>query len=313
MIRRLFFPGLFSLGLLSAAMAGEMRVTSDGVNIRCGPGTSFEIVCQADEGDLVSVRRQTEEWSEIAPPADAKLWVYAELIEDDTVIASRVQIRSGPGISYRPAGKLDKGARVSIEETVGEWVRIAPPPEASVWINSEYLVSPDQPRKAPAPAPAPASPAPESAAVTPAAEPVIAPAVPPPAQPAQEGRTARPVPPQPLPDDEVDPSGEDSAMPLPVALQGRRLAKDRKQAEPVRLEGWIDTARSVWGKMSSYRLVGRDAEGRAVTRCYLLGNPKQLESIVGRRASIDGRQYWVHRVRYPGVRPDRIRLYPERP
>ena len=39
---------------------------------------------------------------------------------------------------------------------------------------------------------------------------------------------------------------------------------------------------------------------------------EQLESILGRRISLDGRQYWVHRVRYPGVRPDRIRLYPKR-
>jgi len=291
-----------------------MRVTADGVNVRCGPGTRFEIVCQADEGDLLTVRRTTDEWSEVAPPPDARLWVYGELIEDGTVIASRVQIRSGPGISYRPAGKLDKGYNVAIEETVGEWVRIAPPPEASVWISKEYLASPDAAAKAPAPAPARAAPA--APVAKPVAPPTVSPApakpvAPNSAQPQLPVRRPRSVPPQPLPDDRVD-EEEESAPPLPVALKGRRLAKDRKQGELVRLEGEIQSAGSSWGKLSPYRLVGRDAEGRFITRCYLLGNTKQLESIRGRRASIDGRQYWVHRVRYPGVRPDRIRLHPER-
>jgi len=311
MIRHLFFPGLLTLGLLSAAMAGQMRVTADGVNVRCGPGTRFEVVCQADDGDVVSVRRTTEEWSEIAPPANARLWVYGELIEDGIVIASRVQIRSGPGISYRPAGKLDKGYKVTIEETAGEWVRIAPPPEASVWISNLYLEAPGAPAK---PAPKPAKPASKPPVAKPATKPIAKPApakpaTPKPAQPQPVVTAPRPVPPQPVPDDEADSSVEEA--PLPVALQGRRLARDRKQGGLVRLEGEIQTARGVWGKLSSFRLVGRDPEGRITTRCYLLGNPKQLESILGRRASIDGRQYWVHRVRYPGVRPDRIRLYPE--
>ncbi|MBL7076681.1 MAG: SH3 domain-containing protein [Kiritimatiellae bacterium] len=320
MIRRTFLPGLLSLGLLSAAMAGgKMRVTADGVNVRCGPGTRFEIVCQADKGDLVTVRRTTEEWAEVAPPADARLWVYAELIEDAAVIASRVQIRSGPGISYRPAGKLDQGYKVSVEETVGDWVRIAPPPEASVWISNEFLESPDAPAKKPDPAPAKPAPA-KPAAPAPAPKPAVKPqpqdkpAVSAPSQPKPAPVASRPSPPKPRPDDHVDdPADEASASPLPVALQGRRLAEDRRQGEFVKLEGEIRTARSAWGKLSSYRLVGHDAEGRIITRCYLLGNRKQLESILGRRASIDGRQYWVHRVRYPGVRPDRIRLYPERP
>ena len=54
--------------------------------------------------------------------------------------------------------------------------------------------------------------------------------------------------------------------------------------------------------------MGKDARGRTVTICYVLGNSKQLASILGRRVAIKGRQYWVRRVRYPGVRPDRIRV-----
>jgi uncharacterized protein YgiM (DUF1202 family) len=318
MIQRSVFSGLLSLGLLSAAMAGEqMRVTADGVNVRCGPGRRFEIVCQADKGDLVTVQRTAEEWSEIASPADAKLWVYAELIEESTVIASRVQIRSGPGSSYRPAGKLDRGTTVSIQETLGDWVRITPPPEASVWISSDYLESPQA--AAARPAAPPARPAPAAPAVKPVVKPVT-PTVAPSAKPTKPVSVTEPapvvrpraVPPRPKPDAADDVSAAEPPAKLPVALAKRRLAKDKKQGEKVTLVGEVRTASSTWGKLSSYRLVGRDAAGRAITQCYLLGNPKQLESILGRRVSVEGRQYWVYRVRYPGLRPDHIRLYPKR-
>ncbi|MDP6631567.1 MAG: SH3 domain-containing protein [Kiritimatiellia bacterium] len=305
------------MGLLSAAMAGEqMRVTADDVNVRCGPGTRFEIVCQADKGDLVTVQRTTEDWSEIAPPADAKLWVYAELIEDATVIASRVQIRSGPGISYRPAGKLDRGTTVSIQETVGDWVRIAPPPQASAWISSDYLDSPQAAAAKPVAPPVRAAPA--APVGKPAAKPVKPTVAPPPkpvasaSSPGPAPARPRPVPPRPEPDADDEVSAVEPSAKLPVALAKRRLAKDKKQGEQATLEGEVRTASSTWGKLSSYRLVGRDAEGRAITQCYLLGNPKQLESILGRRASVEGRLYWVYRVRYPGLRPDRIRLHPKR-
>ncbi len=319
---RLFLPSLLSLGLLTSAMGEQqMRVTADGVNVRCGPGTGFEVVGQVQKGELVSVRRSQEEWAQIAPPADAKLWVYAELIQESTVIASRVQVRSGPGISYRPAGMLEKGAVVTVEETSNDWVRIQPPVDAEVWVSSQFLEDPAA-GASPAAEVAPAQPAavaPPSLATSDEAvrvpeKPVVPQPAPPPAAVAKPPvRVPRRIPPQPLPDDEVQEDVPGATSKLPVALTGRRLAKDRTQGEAVTLEGEVREVGMVWGKLSDYRLVGHDAQGRVVTRCYLLGNPKQLASIVGRRVSLDGQQYWVYRVRYPGVRPDHIRLYPGRP
>lgn len=311
MIVRILMPGLLSLGLLSVAWAdAPMQVMGDNVNVHCGPGPRFEVVCQVDEGDRVTVRRAIEGWAEIVPPSHARLWVYGELIENGNVIAARVQVRSGPGISYRPAGKLERGAKVTIEATERDWVRIAPPPSAAVWISRDYLASPSTPQPTPDP-PAAASSTPATSK-PPAARPAASNRPTSAATPHPAASRARPLPPPPQPDTETTVTEEEAVPTLPVALRNRRLNPDRRQGAKVVLQGAVATVRGTWNKLSGYRLVGHNAEGRVVTRCYLLGNQKQLESIVGRRASIHGRQYWVHRVRYPGVRPDRILLYPER-
>jgi uncharacterized protein YraI len=302
--------GWLGLALVSAGTAAEkMRVKSANVNVRSGPGTRYEIVCQAGAGELVVVRRTTDEWSEIDPPAGAKLWVYAELIEESAVV-TRVQVRSGPGISYRPVGKLEQGQTVTIHETVGEWARIAPPREASVWISSQFLESPNAP-------PAPIKPVVSAPKPPPPPKPVVTPVViprkpvratPPKPAPAPQSVRSRPSSPAPAPVVEREKPVAASDPDLPAALVGRELAIGKPQGEVVELSGEIRSSGFSWGKLGPYRLVGKGARGRTVTICYVLGNSKQLASILGRRVSIKGRQYWVRRVRYPGVRPDRIRV-----
>lgn len=313
MTLRALLPAGLGLTLLCAgASADPMRVTTDHVNIRSGPGTRYEIMGQVSAGDVVTVRRTVDEWAEIAAPPGAGLWLYAELLDGSTVAANGVQIRSGPGISYRAVGKLDTGRQVSIEETSGDWVRIAPLEEASAWISRQFLEAPTaaaKPAAAVVPEPVRAQPAPP--AVAPPAPPVAAvkqvrPLPPPPAaaDPALPASPVRPPVASPAP----APARVEARMDLPVALVGRPLAEDKDQGTFVELTGDIQPSGWAWGKLSPYRLVGPNARGRTVTICYVLGNAEQLASLVGRRVAIEGRQYWVRRVRYPGVSPERIRV-----
>jgi len=297
--------GLSAVLLSALASAEQMRVTSDSVNVRSGPGTRYEPVGQVNSGDVVTTRQSADGWSEIAPPDDARLWVYGDLLDGVTVAATRIQVRSGPGISYRPVGTLDRGREVTIAETSGEWVRIVPPETVSVWVSSQFLTS------------ALTAPAPVKVATQPSPEPPVA--IPPPAVPAPpkaEVRSSSPgvtvPPPAAAPRSEaVAPprrSDPGPGMELPAALIGRQLAEGKDQGDTVELSGVLRSSGVAWGKLSPYRLVGKDARGRTVTLCYVLGNSAQLASIEGRRVTIEGQRYWVQRVRYPGVRPERIRV-----
>ena len=51
------------------------------------------------------------------------------------VIASRLNIRKGPGTSFNTVGSLNRGEFITAVETTGKWTRIAD----EQWVCSDYL------------------------------------------------------------------------------------------------------------------------------------------------------------------------------
>ncbi len=214
------------------------------------------------------------------------------------VAANQVQVRGGPGINYRPVGKVDAGLTLQVRETFGDWLRIAPPPGCRLWMSTNYLESVSREPAAEAPpavvsAPRPAVP-PRPAPAAPA---VPAAAAPRPPQP------AAPAPPPATP-------GIDEADYVPAALARRELDRGRVQGERVEMQGRLESSGWAWGRLGAYRLVAPGRRGRLETVCYLLGNEEQLEGIRGRTVTVYGRRYWVVKVRYPGIRPEKILVHP---
>jgi uncharacterized protein YraI/uncharacterized protein YcbK (DUF882 family)/GH24 family phage-related lysozyme (muramidase) len=86
-----------------------------------------------------------------------------------TIIGQDINVRSGPGTTYKAVKQYDEGAAVSVYETQSGWVRIAP----GQWIKAEFVkqTSATKPPTTTAPTtPAPAAPkppAPPSASTTP--------------------------------------------------------------------------------------------------------------------------------------------------
>ncbi len=55
-----------------------------------------------------------------------------------------------------------------------------------------------------------------------------------------------------------------------------------------------------------YRLVTRDAQGRAITLCFLSGSAEQFESLRGESVKVEGYQTWNTGARHPTVKVDSI-------
>jgi len=286
-------------GTADAAFS-RLTVRGDRVCLRAGPDDQTEVVAQVSDGEvLAGTGREEGEWIQVIPPASVSLWVYGELVQDSLVSASKVRVRSGPGISYRPVGTLDKGQPLSVRSVKGEWVEVAPPPGSYLWISRIYL-APDEPSPRPKPEvpSAPASAPPPPAA--PAGRPAIA--VGPPPKP-EVGKTA----PSPsIVSAPVVAHPREEPVSVPPVLAGKRLAPGKEAGLKVECAGVLRGAGLLWRRPSRYRLVQDDGTGRSVTRCYVLGNESQLGSIVGRSLVIHGREYWLDGVRYPVLIPDQI-------
>jgi uncharacterized protein YgiM (DUF1202 family) len=126
---------------------GHGVVKGERSNVRSRPSIHSEVITQLRKGDTVDVlERQTVteheksmDWLRVSLPATAKCYVSAKHLNDGTVNVENLNVRCGPGATYREIGKLAKGTRVEILEKKGAWVQIRPPAECSGWITAELV------------------------------------------------------------------------------------------------------------------------------------------------------------------------------
>ncbi|HMO02890.1 MAG TPA: SH3 domain-containing protein [Oligoflexia bacterium] len=57
-----------------------------------------------------------------------------------TVIADKVNLRTGPGRDNSPLMSVSKGTRLAVETRVGDWFRVIAPNGTRAWIESEVIV-----------------------------------------------------------------------------------------------------------------------------------------------------------------------------
>jgi len=301
----------FCLAVLLASAAAtartKLRVTGDRVNLRALADSTSEIVGQVSTGDILYTEAPDGEWLAVAPPPDTDVWVYRELVVDGVVAVSKLRVRSGPGISYRPVGRVSKGDRVEERGRQGDWLKIAPPPDCAVYIHRDFVERADAPapavKKPPAPKPAP-PPDPVTRAAPAVTEPPQ-PVRPPPARPtprparppkwAEQRRRSPPSPPAAV----APAPARRAPLRRPDAIHPDRLVDARIQGVDAAVDGVLRRAVFVWRRPSRYRLVNYDAAGRAVTKYYVVGRDAELAAALDRRVRIEGETYWVQGARHP--------------
>ncbi len=121
-------------------------VVGDNVNMRVSPGLRSEVVGQLERGEEVRVLLTDGEWCAIIPPGEMFGWVSSQYITDGRVAGSRVNVRSGPGVSYGRLTYLRKGIEVDVLEEKEGWVKINLPKTGRLWVSARFIdQSPDDP------------------------------------------------------------------------------------------------------------------------------------------------------------------------
>lgn len=267
------------LGVVSVGWTDMVvEVTGSRVNLRAIADENAEVVGQAKFGERLLARSVSDQWVGIRAPEYVTAWISAEFVTNQTVIATELNVRGGPNINYRPLGRLTRGTKVKVLETFGDWLKIAPTDELTVWIYSDFL------RKVPPPDPPPE--------VSP----------PPPVRPDPPPVVDAPDP--PLVVTPVDPGLTEEAKAPPPPPELKLIPLDGQGKQTV-LEGMLSRKNLLLGGPSDYRLVTLGGGFRR-TVCYLHGNRPQLESLRGAHAKIQGREYWVQGENVPVLVIDKI-------
>jgi uncharacterized protein YgiM (DUF1202 family) len=196
-------------------------------------------------------------------PANTPVWVHKSYIDpaNNTVTASRLNLRSGAGENYSILGRLEHGVTVKPIRESGEWIEIEAPAGTYAFVAAEYVdraggavaavpatpatapavattstTTPPTPATTPTTEPAPTAPTPVPAAPATPPAPVVTTTSPTPA-PSQETPPATPAPavsPATLPPTAV--AAESSAGPLTVAQEERARGLLRQKYNEMEVE-----------------------------------------------------------------------------
>lgn len=148
-----------------AGAAERGTVKGERSNVRSRPTLHSEVVTQLHKGEAVDVlehrtvseHEKSMEWLRISLPETAKCYVSAKHVVDGTADVDNLNVRCGPGSSYRDIGKLAKGTKVEIVQKKGDWAQIKPTPDCSGWIAAELVDVQVAPAPMATPEPAPSA------------------------------------------------------------------------------------------------------------------------------------------------------------
>ncbi|QOR65652.1 SH3 domain-containing protein [Cytobacillus suaedae] len=126
-------------------------INVDILNIRKGPGLSFEVVKKATRGEKYPILERKNDWLMVQLPGGSDGWLAAWLIKEDkseekvtdstTKVESTVdwlRVRSGPGTSFQIVGHLNKGQEVEFVSKNENWVKVLLNGKEG-WVSAEYL------------------------------------------------------------------------------------------------------------------------------------------------------------------------------
>ena len=140
------------------------NVTAGNLNVRSGPGPSYPPVTVVTYGEFVALtgRNYNGSWVRIRTNAGHEGWVNGSYLTTNasisdlpivdspeattpvaTVIATYLNVRSGPSVDYGWVATLNYGDRVALlsRNADGSWVQIQNAVGQQGWVNGAYLVA----------------------------------------------------------------------------------------------------------------------------------------------------------------------------
>ena len=119
-------------------------VTGSGVNLRSGPGRSYEILFQLARMSKLRVLAEQGSWFAVALPEGVPAYIHRSYVGGVVegwapVEGKKVQVRVRPSDGATSWGALSAPERVRVLGSTGDWMKIQPPPFCRGWVHREYV------------------------------------------------------------------------------------------------------------------------------------------------------------------------------
>ncbi|WP_171016648.1 N-acetylmuramoyl-L-alanine amidase [Pseudalkalibacillus caeni] len=115
-----------------AAENGEVNVSVSNLQVRSGPGLSYDVIGKVDKNETFSVIDRQKDWIKIKLKSGRNGWIAGWLTENstseqDTVTPKikNLNVRKGPGTNYGLLGKIQPNDKYSVITSTDSWVKIS--------------------------------------------------------------------------------------------------------------------------------------------------------------------------------------------
>jgi uncharacterized protein YgiM (DUF1202 family) len=117
------------------------KVTKNKVRLRMSPNLDSPIIKELNQGDLLLILGEEEEFYTIQAPDDLKGYVFRTYILDDVVEGNRVNIRLEPQTDSPVIGQLVGGEKVTgkVSSINNKWMEISLPENVRLYISKDYV------------------------------------------------------------------------------------------------------------------------------------------------------------------------------
>jgi N-acetylmuramoyl-L-alanine amidase len=145
--------GVFLPQDIGVAAKGTLTIAESTVNVRNGPGLSYQLVKQVNKGEKFTIIKEQHDWIQIQLSAAKTGWVANWVVTITTngttttgsnnsksaeANTDQLRVRTGPGTNFRIIGYLNKGQAVSVIDDNENWVKISAG-FGEGWVTREYL------------------------------------------------------------------------------------------------------------------------------------------------------------------------------
>ncbi|PLR78035.1 N-acetylmuramoyl-L-alanine amidase [Bacillus sp. V3-13] len=138
-----------------SATSGTGTVTTDGLRLRKGPGTEFQVVAVLSSGQTVDILETNENWTKIKAP-DGEGWISKEYLaaapdqekkrankstkKSGTATVNSLNVREQPSLQSNVIKKLGEGETFLVQSEKDGWLEISISGQTG-WVKSEYVAT----------------------------------------------------------------------------------------------------------------------------------------------------------------------------
>ena len=126
----------------SALAAERYAVVGKIANIRSGPGTNYEILCQAEQFYPLNMVEKKGNWYKVIDFENDYGWIHKSMVRKmSSVITTKPKcnIRSGPGMKHKIVFISKEGVPFKTLQRKGNWINVQHSDGHEGWIHKSLV------------------------------------------------------------------------------------------------------------------------------------------------------------------------------